>query len=994
MPTNELNDRILERGRDFFAAIADQKPSVFNRERWTGKVMDWCMRNEDFKVRMFRFIDVFPSLKSGDSLQRHLQEYFGDLEDLPEFLRWGLRTTGMSGRLGGAVLRRFLRRNIRQMGHQFIVGETRGQAARNLSRLRRDGFAFTVDALGEATVSEDEAESYIDTYLELLAQLGEAQHKWSALGNAREATSRDWGHAPMVNVSVKPSALYSQTRPQAFDQSVAAITRQMARIYRRVLAAGGFLCIDMESSRVKDITLEVYRRLREDFPENPHLGIVLQAYLKDTERDLDELLAWAWARNLPISVRLVKGAYWDVETVLAAQNGWEPPVFTDKAQTDATFERLARTILENHEICHLAVGSHNIRSIAAALETARELEVPEDRYEFQVLYGMAEPVRQALREVAGRVRLYCPYGEMVPGMAYLVRRLLENTANESFLRQSFAEGEEVERLLADPQVLLPPPPQERRPPWPTADPAAPFRNQPAADFTQSAQREAFAAALQEVRSQLGRDYPLWINGEEVMTADRVASLNPAAPGEVVGRVSQTGTDEVEQAALAAAAAFPRWRDLAPEQRARHLLDAAAIARGRIFQLAAWQVVEIGKQWDQAHADVAEAIDFLEYYARAMVRLGRPQRLPGMAGEVNRLFYQPRGVAAVIAPWNFPLAISTGMVAAALVTGNTVIYKPSNLTPVIGHGLAGILGEAGLPPGAFNYLPGKSSVMGDSLVEHPAVSLIAFTGSLEVGLDIVERASASTPAQEQTKRVIAEMGGKNAVIIDNDADLDEAVPAVLASAFGFQGQKCSACSRVIVLDEIYPAFIDRLVRGAGSLPIGPAENPAHAIGPVADKGAAEKIRRYIDIGCEEGELLYQSTIPEGEAFYVPLTIIAGITPAHRLAQEEIFGPVLAVMQVEDFDQALAWANSTPFALTGGVFSRSPKNLERARAEFRVGNLYLNRGITGALVGRQPFGGFKLSGLGTKAGGPDYLQHFMDPRCVTENTLRRGFAPPED
>lgn len=515
-----------------------------------------------------------------------------------------------------------------------------------------------------------------------------------------------------------------------------------------------------------------------------------------------------------------------------------------------------------------------------------------------------------------------------------------------------------------------------------------FTNYPLADFSRQDQREAFGAALGLVRSRLGHIYPLFIDGREVRTDDLLSSVNPACPTELIGRSCLAGIDQLNRAIGAARQAFPSWRDTDPWERAAYLLRAADIARRREFELAAWQVLEIGKQWDQAQADVAEAIDFLEYYAREMIRLAIPRRHGHAAGELNLYLYEPRGVAAVIAPWNFPLAISMGMASAAIVTGNPVVYKPSSLTPVVGHHLVEIFVEAGLPAGVFNYVPATGSVMGDYLVDHPDINLIAFTGSLEVGLNIVERAAPVHEGQRAIKRVVAEMGGKNAIIIDETADLDEAIPHLLASAFAFQGQKCSACSRVIVLDGLFERFVKRLLEAAGDWRIGPAEEPAFQMGAVCDAVARRRILDYAELGGREGVLLYSSPVPSGEGYWAPLTIIGGITPEHRIAQEEIFGPILAVMRARDFDQAIQWANSTRFALTGGIFSRTPEHLERARREFRVGNLYLNRKITGAMVERQPFGGSKMSGLGGKAGGPDYLPHFMDARVITENTVVKG------
>jgi RHH-type proline utilization regulon transcriptional repressor/proline dehydrogenase/delta 1-pyrroline-5-carboxylate dehydrogenase len=994
MDSSALDKKIRERGKEFFASISGEAPSIFNKGWWTGKVMDWSMKNENFKVQLFRFVDVLPYLNTSDSLTRHIDEYFaGDDQDVPKVLKWGAGAmgSGLGGKLAAGLMAKTIRSNIEGMAKQFIIGENTSDAMKNLKKIRKDGFAFTVDILGEATVSEIESEAYLNEYMELLAALKKEHSSWPALG----VGELDWGHAPKVNISVKPTALFSQASPKDFEGSVRGIQDRLATILRKVKEMNGFMRIDMEQYKFKDITLEVYRRLRssEEFRDYPHLGIVLQAYLKDTDQDLAELLAWARAEKLPISIRLVKGAYWDSETVIAKQNGWDIPVWTVKADSDAAYERQARVILENHDICHFGCASHNIRTISAIMETAKELNVPEERYEFQVLYGMAEPVRKGLLNVAKRVRLYAPYGDLLPGMAYLVRRLLENTANESFLRQSFAEEAEVDRLLENPVQTAEREKACRVPKAETEAKGLPrFENEPFADFTKESVRKAFIDAVAQVRSQLGREYPLIIGGKEVRTSDTLPSVNPANPSEVIGTICQASTKEIDLAIEAAKKAAPAWKALSPEERAGFLLKAAEIARKEIFTLSAWQTLEVGKQYDQAQADVAEAIDFLEYYAREMIRLGKPQRMGRAPGEMSQLIYQPKGIAAVIAPWNFPLAISCGMSAAAIVTGNPVLYKPAGPSSVVGFTLSEIFRKAGLPDGVFNYVPGRGSVMGDYLVEHPDISLIAFTGSMEVGHRIINKASVVHPGQKQIKKVIAELGGKNAIIIDDDADLDEAIREVLHSAFAFQGQKCSACSRVIVVEPIYAKFIERLVEGARSLAVGPAEDPTYFMGPVVDDKAQANVLKYIEIAKSEGKLLVSSSAPSS-GYYVPLTIVEGITPEHRIAQEEVFGPVLSVMKAKNFDQAIEWANSTRYSLTGAVFSRSPRHLERARSEFNVGNLYLNRGSTGALVERHPFGGFNMSGIGSKAGGPDYLLQFMDPRVVCENTMRRGFAPIE-
>ena len=999
VPMNQqLEQKIVARGREFFASISGEAPSIFNKGWWTSKVMDWSMKNENFKVQLFRFVDVFPYLNTSDSLLRHIKEYFAAEAGAPALLRWGAGAAGLGGAITARLMGPLIRSNIESMGRQFIIGQNVTEAMKGFDDLRRKGFTFTVDLLGEASVTEEESDAYAAGYHEVLDALAVAQRNWAPLPGGGPEADCDWGVTPRVNVSIKPSALYSQAKPVAQEDAISGIYRRLAPVYKKVMDIGGFLCIDMEQLKYREMTIELYKRLRSapEFRAYPHLGIVLQAYLKACEDNVADLIAWAKRENLPIAIRLVKGAYWDAETVAAKQCGWPVPVWTRKPETDAAYEKIARILLENQDVVYFSCASHNVRTISAVMEYARELDVPDHRYEFQVLYGMGEPVRNGLRNVAGRVRLYCPYGELIPGMAYLVRRLLENTANESFLRQSFVDGAAVDLLMENPLLTL-----QREQAAAAARPAREtvanastfpaFSNEPLVDFTIPASRKAYVDAIALVRSRAGTALPVYINGKDVATADRAASVNPAKPDEIIAHVSQAGRPEIDQALAAAKKAFPAWRDTAPLERAQYLHKAAAVARRRIYELSALQTLEVGKQWDQAYNDVAEGIDFLEYYAREMVRLAAPRRMGRAPGEHNILSYQAKGIAAVVAPWNFPFAIAIGMVSAAIVAGNSVIFKPSSIASAIGYNLVEIFREIGLPPGVFNYCPGRSSVMGDYLVEHPDISLIGFTGSVEVGLHIVEKAAKVQPGQRQVKRVIAEMGGKNAIIVDDDADLDEAVSQIIYSAFGFQGQKCSACSRVVVLDAIYDTFIRRLTGAAAAMPIGPAEDPLNAMGPLADPSLCKNVLDYIAVAESEGRTLLKRTDLPAEGAYVPLLIVDGISPEHRIAQEEVFGPVLAVMRAKNFDQALDMALDSRFALTGAVFSRSPQNLAKAREKFRVGNLYLNRGSTGAMVERQPFGGFNMSGVGSKTGGPDYLLQFMDPRCVTENTLRRGFTP---
>lgn len=524
---------------------------------------------------------------------------------------------------------------------------------------------------------------------------------------------------------------------------------------------------------------------------------------------------------------------------------------------------------------------------------------------------------------------------------------------------------------------------------------AEFANEPHVDFAVEANRMAMQAAIGRVGEQLGCHCPLVIDGESVDTEGRLASVVPYEFTRQVGTTASADASHADRAVQAARSAQADWARMPARQRSDRLRRLADLMRRDFFELSAWEVFESAKPWREATADVCEAIDFCEYYAEGAERLAAC-RGADVPGEENRFVYLPRGITAVIAPWNFPLAILTGMTAAALATGNAVIMKPAEQSPIIAAKLMQLALEAGIPPGVLHYLPGKGEEVGAALVEHPYVHLIAFTGSREVGLAIHARAAqVSGKHCKFVKRVIAEMGGKNAVIVDRDADLDEAVAGVVYSAFGFQGQKCSACSRVIVLKDVHDAFLHRLIEATRSLPIGPAEQPATIVSAVIDQEARDRILRYVEIGRQEGTEALAVDVGElaHGGYYVGPHIFANVAPDARLAQEEIFGPVLAVLSAEDLDEAFRIANGVDYALTGGIFSRSPAHLDRARREMEVGNLYLNRGITGALVGRQPFGGFKLSGIGSKAGGSDYLLQYVIPKTITENTMRRGFAPPE-
>ncbi len=527
----------------------------------------------------------------------------------------------------------------------------------------------------------------------------------------------------------------------------------------------------------------------------------------------------------------------------------------------------------------------------------------------------------------------------------------------------------------------------------TSQPMNHFRNESPSDFSKSEMRKSFKEAMQRIEKMIPVKIPLLIDGSEIEKKETLTSHNPADKEQLLAEYSCASRGDIDDAVKVARGACEEWSHTPVEERASILLKTSELIRQQKHDFSAIIVLESGKPWREADADVDEAIDFLEFYSREAMRLSGRRRLqPYLLGEHNDIVYQSLGVVGVIGPWNFPMAIPVGMSCAALAAGNTVLLKPAEQTPLIAWLYVKMLEKAGLPRGVMNFVPGRGEDAGDQLVRHHDVNMIVFTGSREVGLMITRAASEVQEGQTFVKRAVTEMGGKNAIIVDSSADIDSSVPDVIYSAFGFSGQKCSACSRLILLDDLYDEYVDRLVEGVSSLKVGDPRKPGTQMGPVIDEEAQAKIEGYIKLGKENARLLYEMNLDESlkKGFFVPPVIFEVDSHDHPLMQEEIFGPVLAVYKVGSFEEALRVANSTPYALTGGVHSRTPSNLERARIDYQCGNLYLNRTITGAIVGRQPFGGFKLSGVGSKAGGPDYLKQFLVSRVISENMMRHGMA----
>jgi len=995
---SEFEEKIRQTGLTLYEVAEKTRPSLFKKDYWTGKVMDLSMKNEAFKKEMFRFVDVFPYLRSPESVARHMQEYFcRPGQDFSKTMQWGIskvKPDSMMARMAA----KSIGKNIDTMGRQFITGETIFEAARVMKKGRdKEGVAWTVKILKEAVTSTREEEEFLAKQLELMEQYSGIVQNWPALGTG-EKGGLDWGFTPQVNISLMASCLYSQYLPKscAMDYAIDRAKERLRPVYRRAQQLGAYVLMDMEHLPARRFTLELFKSINDEpeFRDWPHKGLAYQAYMKDAEALLDDLLAWARRSGQNFGMRLVKGAFWDEEVVMASLFNYPVPVFTNKYQTDASYERCARRILENHRQVQLKCASHNIRTVAYVIEQARQLDVPDDRLEFQMLHGMAENLRKAWKKHNLRLRLYSPVGEIVPGMAYLVRRLLENTSSESFLRQSFADGAAKEKMLTDPAVLARQQSKTAAPSTVISESGRPgsFANEPPVEW-EPPTHAAFAAALENAKAAFPVAVTPLVDGAPAAAAKTIASRDPNDPDRVVGEVACADMQTVQSAVAAAAKALADWSATPPDQRAEVLFRAARNVREQRRDLAALLVYESGKNWNEAQADVGQAVDFFEFYGREMLRLAGSEAVSDLPGESSRLRYIPRGVGAVITPWNSALPDSVGMTAAAVVTGNTVVYKPSTRTPVIAQAVYRIYERAGLPKGVLQFVPGAGGDIGDALVTHEDVSFIVFAGSRHVGLSIIEKSGRTPPGASQIKRVVAQMGGKNAIIVDADADIDAAVGSIVQSAFGYMGQKSSAASRLIVLEENYERFLERFKSAVETLIPGPAEDPHTDVGAVVDAGAAKRIGRFIERGKSEGTLLTQGEWIEGRGHYVPPTVFTDIAPDSPLAREEIFGPVVCVFKAKDFDEALQLANDTEYALAGGLFSRSPGNIERACREFQVGSLYINRGITGAMMKRHPFGGFKMSGTGAKTMGQDYLVQFMFARTIVENTFRSGFAPME-
>ncbi|MBI4598271.1 MAG: bifunctional proline dehydrogenase/L-glutamate gamma-semialdehyde dehydrogenase [Candidatus Omnitrophica bacterium] len=978
-------DRVEEHtqaiGRELFTSAKRQHAHLSVLNRWTAQVLSWCLSGRELKSRVLRFVDVLPSLKDPRDVARHVRDYFPPDFRLPVALRLGTRLADQ-GLLTQRALTGVVHQLVAQVAKQFIAAADPGGVSDAVHMLALRGAASSLDVLGEQILSEQEADRYVTQCLTVLEEAAKAyaQLPPSVLPVVC---------GPRLSVSIKPSALTPRFDPISPEDSVERACRRLLPVLKTANDLGGIVYLDMEQYELRDLTLHLVKHLLVHPQAGSHatLGMVIQTYLNDAEMIVEDLLEWLQRHERSLTIRLVKGAYWDYEVALARQCHWPIPVYQQKAQSDATFERLTRRLLRAHPLVTTAIASHNVRSIAHAMAVAEGLRVPKSQMEFQLLYGMGEAIEAAVMSMAYPVRIYTPIGDPIPGMAYLVRRLLENSANDSFLRHDFFQERTAEELLALPEDV----PTRSEPAHQQAiGDAGAMAGEPWLNFSNASTRQQMAATLAAVKAKFGATYPLQTAAGSSPAPQQRISRNPARPDDVLGQVHLATRDDVDQAVRAAESAALAWGRQPVAARADILRRAAGQLRAHRMELAAWEVFEVGKTWREADIDVVEAIEYLEYYSQQMLLLADGKRLPQLPGEQNTYRYVPRGVAAVIAPWNFPSAILMGMTSAALMAGNPVIVKPAATASIVASHLIRLLREAGVPEAVVQLLPGVGEDMGAALVAHPQIRAVLFTGSRAVGLSIIETCGKRAPGQRFVKQAIVEMGGKNAIIVDADADLDAAIAGTLRSAFGYGGQKCSAASRVIVHEDIYDRFLARLIAATDRLVLNDPADPATDLGPLIDESAQKRLQAALARAERIAQVAYRypaSRVPASGFFFGP-AIVTDVPPQDPLAQEELFGPLVCVFRVRSLEDALTMANDTDYALTGGIYSRSPANIARAIEAFDVGNLYINRPITGAMVGRQPFGGHRLSGLGTKAGGPDYLLHLLLPKTVCANTARHG------
>ena len=971
---SDFEREVFQIGSQFLQLARKKQSGVFSSQFWSDKLMDWAMKDEQFKIQFFRFIDTYPALKTPEQIHEHLVDYLSQPGVTPPP---GMDLMLKAGGMAKGMFASRMSKQITGMAKKFIAGNDAKSATPLIRELWKKGLCFTVDLLGEACISQRVADQYQEKYLDLINNLPTLVADFPA----SEVLESDYlGPIPRVNVSIKITSLYWNVDP--IDQN-GVIERLMDRLTPLLTAAtknNVLINFDIEQSELRELTIKLFQQCCErfDFPA----GLALQAYLRSGMDDAETLINWAKKTGRQVTVRLVKGAYWDYEMIAAQQEGRPTPVWSRKQDTDANYERMAGRFIENMPRSRgeggvkLALGSHNARTIAACIASARRNNLPDNALEFQMLHGMGDPLKAAAIESNLRLREYLPIGELIAGMAYFVRRLLENTSNESWLRASFADDASDEQLLAEPASIDPQ----------GEDPGE-------AMLRDSAEKHALTPSMEGIgdgkpfTNAVRRDFSKGIVREEFQS-----KINSATVERDI-RFS----DNTEEIINTAKNSFTSWSQQPFPIRAKVLTDAARIMTLRRDELAGMLIKEVGYTWREADREVCDAIDYCEFHAKSAISYFTSQQLGRFIGERNTITHQPLGVALCYTPWYHPLSILAAMTTAAVVTGNTAVVIPPTTSRGIVNEFRNILNMTDCPQGVVNFL--HASVDAASLWYHPDIAVIAYAGDREKGLEIVQATGTTQREQNRIKRIIAEFGGKNAIIVDDSADLGEAVTSVRKSAFVRAGQSPFACSRVIVLDSIHDEFVDRLVESTNEMMVG---NPLHSgteMGPIISEDHMKIIRVRLEKANHEGKLVNRTTAPPatqlmpGRSYIMP-HIFTDVSPDAVTAQEQILGPVLAIIRADSFTEAINIANdkASGYALSAGIFSRKPAHIKQAQQSLQAGNIFINTDMTEIRVGRQPLAIANLSGTTNyMRGATSYLQHFIEPQLICESTMRQGFAP---
>jgi len=954
-----MEDPILKRGDEWIEKLTPKLPTILNPSYWEDQLVQSLFASHEFQNQLFRFVDVFPALKTTENVVEHFRAYLENLELSPRVESLLSLTTSP---LTQVMCQRLIKFSVEKMAKKYILAESLFSNKAFIKGLEYQGYRMSFDILGEATLTEREAKNYSDLYLSMIDRSDEI--------NESQEPSK------ILNLSLKSTALIPHLSMVDHEGSVSKLVEALLPILMKAKEKHVFINIDMEQTDFHEIIYDAFEvcLLHEDLIDYEDIGIVVQAYTKDSEQRCLKLFELSKKRETSFAIRLVKGAYWDYEIAMARQRGWPIPVFTDKSKSDEQYDKLSTLLLENTKLIYPAFATHNLRSMVHISLEVEKNEVGSKGFEFQMLYGMAPAFGEFILAEGYHCRLYCPLGEMIPGMGYLVRRLLENSSNTGFLKK-FHAGVDLKVLFSKPDSL-----DELKLDTHT------YSKAPLLNFTQTEVREQFENALMEWEA----NFPICIG--EHSHLEKVNVFNPNNK-ECIAEIEFLKEKDLLNVFEKADEAFVSWKKVSVKDKAKMIARCANILEEKRFKLASLMSLEVGKNWEEADADVVEAIDFCRFYAKQSEKELGLQEVISTMGESNCLNYEGRGVTLVISPWNFPLAILCGMTTASLLAGNTVVMKPAEQSALIAYELYKILLDSGVPEDVLYYSPCDGEKVLSKVCDHALVKQIAFTGSKEVGLELLQKSLCVE--NSMIRPVYAEMGGKNSAYIDNDTDFDEVIPHVLHSAFAFAGQKCSALSRLFIHKDIKDEFMERLLESVPTYQLEISTDKKCDVGPLIDETSFERVNDLLQVLEEDANVkqCYKSHDVPKQGYFVPISIYEVGDLKHPLMQDEFFAPILAIMCVDSFEDGMMKMNDSSFGLTASIFSRHPVHIEQAKERLEVGNLYINRGCTGAVVGRQPFGGLKLSGTGRKAGGTGYLQQFAVAKTVTENTCRHGFVSHE-